>query len=109
MTVSLTQSDVWGPYLGRCVVVGSESLDVGNPAIGEVFANVHTASPADVREAVAVAADAFPAWSATTAEQRVAVLRELADCLEAHEEELADWARRSGWRAARTAASPSGS
>ncbi|MEJ1183548.1 aldehyde dehydrogenase family protein [Pseudarthrobacter sp. CCNWLW247] len=90
-------------------MINGEPFSVENRVTDAVIANVHSASPGDVREALATAVAAFPIWSATTEEQRVAILRGLADCLEAHEEELADWASRSGWRAARMSVSPSAS
>ncbi|KAI0749868.1 aldehyde dehydrogenase [Daedaleopsis nitida] len=55
-----------------------------NPATGEVFAHVPLASRAQLDEAVAAAERAFPAWSATTWEERQRVLEAVAGVLEEH-------------------------
>ena len=59
------------------------------PATEAVLARVERAGPEEVDEAVAAANAAFPAWRALDPGARAARLRELADALHAHMEELA--------------------
>jgi lactaldehyde dehydrogenase/glycolaldehyde dehydrogenase len=66
-----------------------EVVDVVDPATEEVVARVGSATPADVDDAVAAARAAQPAWAATPAVERSAVLRAMADLLERHADELA--------------------
>jgi betaine-aldehyde dehydrogenase len=49
---------------------GEETLEVHNPATGDVIAQFTSASPADVDAAVAAARAAQPDWAATSARQR---------------------------------------
>ena len=53
-----------------------------NPRNGKVIAEVPEASPAQVEEAVAAAADAFESWSRTTPAERSLMLLRLADLIE---------------------------
>ncbi len=72
--------------------VGAESgatLEVVNPATGEVIGTVPRASASDARRAVQAAAEAFPAWARKTAKERAAVLRRWQDLMLAHQEDLA--------------------
>ena len=55
-----------------------------NPATEDVFAHVPQATRAQLEDAVAAAARAFPAWSATPWEARQAVLERIADLAEEH-------------------------
>jgi aldehyde dehydrogenase (NAD+) len=57
--------------------LGTDNIDVENPATEQVFASVALGSAEDVDRAVAAAREAFPAFSATTASQRAAMLRAL--------------------------------
>ena len=52
-------------YIGGKKVEGKSGRfgDVFNPAAGEVSAQVPLASADEVRQAIAVAAEAFPAWA----------------------------------------------
>jgi succinate-semialdehyde dehydrogenase / glutarate-semialdehyde dehydrogenase len=52
------------------------TFPVTNPATSEVLAQVSAAETEDVREAVAVAESAFPAWAAKTAYERAGYLYE---------------------------------
>jgi aldehyde dehydrogenase (NAD+) len=61
-----------------------------NPATGEVLAEVALAGKADVDAAVAAAKAAFPAWAATIAADRAAMLFRLADLIDAHADTLAE-------------------
>ncbi|HEY5006539.1 MAG TPA: aldehyde dehydrogenase family protein, partial [Caulobacteraceae bacterium] len=54
-----------------------KTLSVENPATEEVCGMIAVGSGADVDKAVAAARRAFPAWSRTTREQRIAVLERI--------------------------------
>jgi aldehyde dehydrogenase (NAD+) len=55
------------------------TLDVVNPATEEVAGRIALGSAADVDRAVLAARAAFPSWSTTTREERLAVLQRIAD------------------------------
>ncbi|ONH61972.1 aldehyde dehydrogenase family protein [Frankia sp. CcI49] len=57
----------------------SGTFDVVNPATEEVAGKVAAGSAADVDRAVAAAKAAFPGWSATTSEERIALLENILD------------------------------
>lgn len=59
------------------------------PATGDVLAEIPDSDARDVANAVAAAKRAFPAWSATRAEERSRILLKLADLIEANLDELA--------------------
>ena len=65
------------------------SIEVRNPATGEVFGQAPDASPADLENAVAAAARAFPAWRDTPLGERKSRLVRAAEAIEAHADELA--------------------
>ena len=60
---------------------GVGTIDVVNPTTEEVMGRVVAGDAADVDAAVQAARRAFPAWSRTPVEERVAALRRLADGL----------------------------
>jgi acyl-CoA reductase-like NAD-dependent aldehyde dehydrogenase len=64
-------------------------LQVLEPATAAVLAEIPRATEADVDDAVARAAAAFPAWRDVTPDGRAAVLRDLAQAVQDHLEELA--------------------
>jgi 1-pyrroline dehydrogenase len=66
-----------------------ETMDVINPATGEVVASVPSCSAEDVDRAVAAAADALPDWLEKTPKDRSELLHALADVLTENAEELA--------------------
>ena len=68
---------------------GTRTLNVFNPATGEVVGWVKAATAADVDAAVQAARNAFPAWSATSAVKRARVLFKFKALLEEHYDELA--------------------
>jgi acyl-CoA reductase-like NAD-dependent aldehyde dehydrogenase len=70
-------------------VTGAATLDVINPATGEVFAQCARADAAQVEAAIVAADRAFPAWAAKPQAERRALLRELADRLEGAMGEIA--------------------
>ncbi len=67
----------------------ADYLEVINPATGETLAWVPLSAGADVAEAVAAAAAAFPAWRRTPPEERIQYLFKLKQLLENHQEEIA--------------------
>jgi aldehyde dehydrogenase (NAD+) len=68
---------------------GSGTLTVVNPATEEPIATVPQGHPDDVDKAARAAARAFDPWSRTPHDERAALLRRIADILEAKAEELA--------------------
>ncbi|HYV86425.1 MAG TPA: CoA-acylating methylmalonate-semialdehyde dehydrogenase [Patescibacteria group bacterium] len=77
-------------YIGGSWVepAGSAWLEVENPATGATIAEVTLSGAADVAAAVAAARAAFPSWSATPADRRVAPLFRLASMIREHRETL---------------------
>jgi 1-pyrroline dehydrogenase len=65
-----------------------ETLDIENPANGEVIAKVPASSNEDVDRAVEAADKAFLSWQNTTPQDRSLLLLKLADALEARADEL---------------------
>jgi malonate-semialdehyde dehydrogenase (acetylating)/methylmalonate-semialdehyde dehydrogenase len=77
-------------YIGGREVEGAERFaDVYNPALGEPCARVALASREDVDAAVASAAAAFPAWSATPPLARARVLFKYLQLCQQHTDEFA--------------------
>jgi 1-pyrroline dehydrogenase len=66
-----------------------ETMEVINPATGDVIAEVPRCSAEDVDRAVAAAAKVLPEWVDKTPKDRSELLHKLADVLEEHAEELA--------------------
>jgi aldehyde dehydrogenase (NAD+) len=64
-------------------------LDVVDPSTEEPFATIALGSPRDVDCAVAAARRAFPAYAATSREERIALLRRVIDGFKARHEDLA--------------------
>jgi acyl-CoA reductase-like NAD-dependent aldehyde dehydrogenase len=73
---------------GERVEGGNGTYDIVNPATEQVVGRAPNASAADAEAAAAAAADAFPAWSRTSPEERAAILNRAADLLEANYEQL---------------------
>jgi aldehyde dehydrogenase (NAD+) len=67
---------------------GAELFDLHNPATGEVFGQVQLADEVDTDAAIAAAKAAFPAWSATTVDERIGALKRLQDSVAAKRDEL---------------------
>ena len=65
------------------------SLDVTNPATGEVIAQTPLASADEVRAVVNSAAKALPAWSALPPAKRAEIFFNFRDLLKKHQDELA--------------------
>ena len=87
---------------------GSELFDLFNPATEAVIGQVRLADEDDTLRAIAAAKTAFPAWSRTTREERIAVLERMylavqareADLLEALVTEFGAPSARAHWMAA---------
>jgi acyl-CoA reductase-like NAD-dependent aldehyde dehydrogenase len=75
--------------IGGKLVPGSATIDVIDPATGEVIAQSPVADADQVEEAVQAARSAFPAWSATPIETRAAAVQRLADVIETRAVEIA--------------------
>jgi malonate-semialdehyde dehydrogenase (acetylating)/methylmalonate-semialdehyde dehydrogenase len=85
-----TDSTVARQLIGGEFTAGSGTAeDVYNPATGQVIATVRHSTGADVDDAVAAAAAAFPAWADTAVPDRAEVMFRYKAILEAHVEELA--------------------
>lgn len=76
---------------------GAESIDVFDSNTGEVFGSVADGSAADIDLAVDAARRAFATWSLTPLDERLGLVRALADAVERRADELASiMARESG-------------
>jgi succinate-semialdehyde dehydrogenase/glutarate-semialdehyde dehydrogenase len=64
-------------------------IDVTDPATGAVIGQVAEADEADVRDAIAAAQQAFPAWAGLTAQQRGRILRRWYDLIVENADDLA--------------------
>jgi len=65
------------------------TLEVRNPATGEVLGTVPKMGTAETRRAIAAAAKAMPAWAKKTARERAQILRRWHDLLLANQDDLA--------------------
>src|ERR671923_2118168 len=68
---------------------GGETMEVLNPASGEVIAEVARSTAEDADRAVAAAKAALPEWLETTPAERAELLLKLADVIDEHADELA--------------------
>ena len=67
---------------------GQEWFDLHNPSTEEVIGQVRLGDEQDAQRAIAAAKAAFPAWSRTTREERIAALRRIHQAIAARENEL---------------------
>lgn len=75
---------------GRWVEAGEgASIEVDNPATGEIIGVVPSLGASEARSAVSAAARALPSWRATTGKERAAVLRRWFELVIANQEDLA--------------------
>ena len=75
---------------GRWAGAGSnETVDVVNPATGEVLGTVPRMGAEETRQAIEAANAAWPAWRARTARERAAILRRWHDLMLENQEDLA--------------------
>ena len=68
---------------------GKGTLDVIDSATEEVFATIPEGTAEDVDKAVEAAAAAFPAWAATSREERAKLLTRIGEALGARTDEIA--------------------
>ncbi|MFM0202661.1 aldehyde dehydrogenase family protein [Paraburkholderia fungorum] len=67
---------------------GEEWFELFNPARETVIGKVHLADAEDARRAIAAAKQAFPQFSRTSKEERIALLERMHDAVQAREEQL---------------------
>jgi aldehyde dehydrogenase (NAD+) len=67
---------------------GGEWFDLHNPSTEEVIGQVRLGDERDAQRAIAAAKAAFPAWSSTTREERMAALKRMHRAIAAREDEL---------------------
>ena len=67
----------------------NETVDVTNPASGEVLGTVPKMGADETRAAIEAANDAYPAWRAKTAKERATILRKWFDLMLENQEDLA--------------------
>lgn len=68
---------------------GGETLEIRNPATGDIVGVVANGAEQDVKTAVAAATEAFPAWSRKTAEERADALYAFKELIEKNADHLA--------------------
>jgi len=66
-----------------------KSIDVNNPATGEIIASVPSLSAAETRHAIEAADAAWPAWRSKTAKERANIMRRWYDLMMENQEDLA--------------------
>lgn len=76
-------------YIAGKWIQTDEQMDVYNPADGTVIGTVSKGGKKEARLAVDAAADAFPAWSRRTANERGELLRRWHELIAEHTDELA--------------------
>jgi aminobutyraldehyde dehydrogenase len=86
-TVSKHQNLIGGEWVDSS---GGGTMEVVNPATGEVIAEVPAATAEDVDRAVQAAKKALVEWRETTPGERSEFLLKLADAIDEHAEELAE-------------------
>ncbi|HKY23509.1 MAG TPA: aldehyde dehydrogenase family protein, partial [Gaiella sp.] len=88
MSISVTQQKMFvgGEFVDA---LSGETMEVLNPATGEVIAEVPRSSEEDVDRAVAAAEKAWETWREKTPKDRMELLLKLADVLDENAEELA--------------------
>lgn len=67
---------------------GTELFDLHNPSTEAVIGRVRLGDEVDARAAIAAAKRAFPAWSATSKAERIALLHRLHDAMKARHADL---------------------
>jgi aldehyde dehydrogenase (NAD+) len=85
MVVQYTKNYINGQWVESS---GTTLNSVVNPATEEVIAQVSQGTAEDVDRAVKAAVDAFEGWSRSSVEERVAVIRALADIIEENADEV---------------------
>ena len=94
--VTIAAENAWKGkvFTGRWLMARGGTREVIEPATGQVLTEVGIADAEDVREAALAAKAAQVEWAATPADQRAAVLRRVAQLLEAQAEQLRPWIMR---------------
>ncbi|WP_321490109.1 NAD-dependent succinate-semialdehyde dehydrogenase [uncultured Hyphomonas sp.] len=69
---------------------GPGSIDVDNPATGEIIGRVPNSGRTEAEEAISAARSAQRDWAARTGKERAALLRRFHDLMMKHQEELAN-------------------
>ncbi len=77
------------PYINGQFVKGTDSIDVTNPATGEVIATIETVGAAETEQAIAAADIAMQSWKARPAKERADILRVWYNLIMANQEDLA--------------------
>ncbi|WFS04204.1 aldehyde dehydrogenase family protein [Rhizobium tumorigenes] len=79
-------------YIGGTWVepVGKATIDVIDPATEEAFATIAMGEAADAERAIAAARQAFPSFSQTSREARLALLRRVLEVLKRRNDEIGD-------------------
>jgi succinate-semialdehyde dehydrogenase/glutarate-semialdehyde dehydrogenase len=92
-SVTLTDSKLFrqscyvdGAWIGAA---SGGTINVDNPATGEIVGTVPKMGAAETRQAVQAADRAFPAWRKKTAKERAAALRKWYELMLQHQEDLA--------------------
>lgn len=70
--------------------LSSRTLDVINPATEEAFTRIALGSAEDIDRAVKAAASAFPAWSQSSREERLLLLRRILEIYNSRWDEIAE-------------------
>jgi 1-pyrroline dehydrogenase len=86
-TVTKHQNLIGGEWVDAA---SGETMEVLNPAAGDVIAEVPSASAEDVDRAVQAAKRALPEWLETTPGERAELLLKLAAAIDEHADELAE-------------------
>lgn len=80
----------------QCLIKGNwisaesnKTIDVLNPATGELVGSVPALGRIETRAAVEAASEAYPSWRAKTAKERFQILRRWFDLIMEHQEDLA--------------------
>jgi succinate-semialdehyde dehydrogenase/glutarate-semialdehyde dehydrogenase len=68
---------------------GHQTIEVDNPATGQVIGTVPRLGRGETRQAIEAAARAFPTWRKRTAKERAVVLRRWFDLMMANQDDLA--------------------
>jgi succinate-semialdehyde dehydrogenase/glutarate-semialdehyde dehydrogenase len=76
-------------YIDGVWVEASATIDVDNPATGEIIGTVPKLGRAETRQAIDAAARAFPLWRAKTAKERAGVMRRWFELMMANQDDLA--------------------
>ena len=80
----------YGLIIGGEKVATEETMEVRDPATGEVVGECPVATRDDLDRAVAAARDAYKGWSRSSDEERKAAVNRIADKVHEHLEELAE-------------------